>query len=105
MRTYKLLYVGVSKQFKFPECQVLQLFTYKNFFTAIAAIQKQNKMSVTQNLTAGYPDMYSIRMFNVGIGYYTLKLKHDKLENIWNSFPLVFEQKIFKLLIALYLIL
>lgn len=82
MRTYKLLYVGVSKQFKFPECQVLQLFTYKNFFTAIAVIQKQNKMSVTQNLTAGYSEMYSIRMFNVGIGYYTLKLKHDKLENI-----------------------
>lgn len=61
MRTYKLLYVGVSKQFKFPECQVSQLFTYKNFFTTIAAKKKkQNKMkkSLIHVSTAGYSETY-----------------------------------------------
>lgn len=67
--------VGVSKQFKFPECQVSQLFTYKNFFTAIAVKHKQNEISVIQNLTEGYPEIYLKRIYNVGIGYHTLKLK------------------------------
>lgn len=61
MRTYKLLYVGVSKQFKFPECQVSQLFTYKNFFTTIAVTKKkQNKMkkSLIHVSTAGYSETY-----------------------------------------------
>lgn len=60
MRTYKLLYVGVSKQFKFPECQVSQLFTYKNFFTTIAATKKKNKMKkiLIHVSTAGYSEMY-----------------------------------------------
>lgn len=58
MRTYKLLYVGVSKQFKFPECQVSQLFTYKNFFTTIAAKKNKMKKSLIQVSTAGYSETY-----------------------------------------------